>query len=91
MQLLPDMESAMDVVKVYGTTWCGDCNRAKAFMDEHNVDYEWTNVDEETEFVELVLQINNGQRRVPTIVFPDGSVLVEPSNADLAEKLTLEL
>lgn len=81
----------MDVIKVYGTTWCGDCNRAKAFMDEHNVDYEWTNVDEETEFVELVLQINNGQRRVPTIVFPDGSVLVEPSNADLAEKLTLEL
>jgi glutaredoxin-like protein len=81
----------MAVIKVYGTTWCGDCNRAKAFMDEHNVEYEWTNLDEETEFVELVLQINNGQRRVPTIVFPDGSVLVEPSNAELAEKLTIEL
>ena len=81
----------MAVIKVYGTTWCGDCNRAKAFMDEHNVEYEWTNLDEETEFVELVLQINNGQRRVPTIVFPDGSVLVEPSNVELAEKLTIEL
>lgn len=81
----------MVVIKVYGTTWCGDCNRVKAFMDEHNVDYEWTNVDEETEFVELVLKINKGQRRVPTIVFPDGSVLVEPSNGELAEKLAIEL
>ena len=81
----------MAKIKMYGTVWCGDCTRAKAFMDEHNVDYDWTNVDEETQFVELVLQINNGERRVPTMVFPDGSVLVEPSNQELAKKLSIKV
>ena len=81
----------MAEIKMYGTTWCGDCTRAKAFMDEHNVDYDWTNVDEETQFVELVLQLNNGERRVPTMVFPDGSVLVEPSNQELAKKLSIKV
>jgi glutaredoxin-like protein len=76
---------------MYGTTWCGDCVRAKTFMDEHNVDYDWTNVDEETQFIEYILEVNNGERRVPTIVFADGSVLVEPSNRELAKKLAIKL
>ena len=59
-------------------------------MDEHNIKYEWTNVEEEVEFVDVVLKINNGQKRVPTILFPDGSVMGEPSNSELAEKLSVE-
>ena len=78
-------------IRMYGTTWCGDCVRAKTFMDEHNVDYDWTNVDEETQFIEYILEVNNGERRVPTIVFADGSVLVEPSNRELAKKLAIKL
>ena len=80
----------MAPIKIYGTTWCADCDRAKAFMDGHGIKYEWTNLEVETEFVQLVLEINNGQRRVPTILFSDGSVLVEPSNGELAEKLSIE-
>ena len=38
----------MRKIKVYGTTWCGDCIRAKSFMDENGIGYEWTDVDEET-------------------------------------------
>ena len=81
----------MAEIKMYGTTWCADCNRAKAFMDENGVDYDWTNVDVETEFIDYILEINNGKRSVPTIVFPDGSVLVEPSNRELADKLAIEI
>ena len=80
----------MTQIRVYGTTWCADCERAKAFMDDHNIMYEWTNVEEEVEFVDVVLKINNGQKRVPTILFPDGSVMVEPSNSELAEKVSIE-
>ena len=40
--------------------------------------------------MDVVLKINNGQKRVPTILFPDGSVMVEPSNSELAEKLSIE-
>ncbi len=81
----------MTEIKMYGTTWCPDCTRAKTFMDENKVNYDWVNVDEETEFIEYILEVNNGERRVPTIVFPDGSVLVEPSNRELAAKLEIDL
>ena len=77
----------MSDIKVYGTTWCGDCTRAKLFMDENDVSYDWTDVDEETQYQDYIKELNNGQMRVPTIIFPDGSILVEPSNKELAEKI----
>ena len=77
----------MSDIKVYGTTWCGDCTRAKLFMDENGVSYDWTDVDEETQYQDYIKGLNNGQMRVPTIIFPDGSILVEPSNEELAEKI----
>ena len=77
----------MSDIKVYGTTWCGDCTRAKQFMDENGVSYNWTDVDEETQYQDYIKGLNNGQLRVPTIIFPDGSILVEPSNKELAEKI----
>ena len=77
----------MGEIKVYGTTWCGDCSRAKSFMDENDVDYEWTDVDQEIQFREYITNLNGGEMRVPTIIFVDGSFLVEPSNEELANKL----
>ena len=77
----------MSDIKVYGTTWCGDCTRAKQFMDENGVSYNWTDVDEETQYQDYIKGLNNGQMRVPTIIFPDGSILDEPRNKELAEKI----
>tara|TARA_Y100000590_G_scaffold212548_1_gene240863 strand:- start:10980 stop:11222 length:243 start_codon:yes stop_codon:yes gene_type:complete len=76
-------------ITVYGTTWCSDCRRAKQLMDSYNVEYDWTDIDEEPEFQNLVKEINDGKSIVPTIIFPDGSVLVEPSNSELIKKLNL--
>ncbi len=45
------------------------------------------NIEDDEDAAELVQTLNNGMRSVPTIVFPDGSVLVEPSNAALAAVL----
>ncbi|MBH42957.1 MAG: NrdH-redoxin [Chloroflexi bacterium] len=76
-------------ITVYGTTWCSDCRRAKQLMDSYNIEYDWTDIDEEPEFQNLVKEINDGKSIVPTIIFPDGSVLVEPSNSELIKKLNL--
>ena len=73
----------MDKIKFYGTMWCSDCHRSKEFLDSH------TDVDENPEFAKLITQINNGLQRVPTIIFPDGSILVEPTNKELSEKLSI--
>ena len=77
-------------ITVYGATWCPDCKRAKKFFGEHRVQYENVDIDESPEAVSFVEKINNGLRIIPTIIFPDGQILVEPSNAQLAEKLGLQ-
>ena len=78
-------------IVMYGTSWCGDCARARHFFDEYGVAYVEIDVDEDGDAAVLVKQMNGGDRRVPTIVFPDGSVLVEPSWVQLAEKTGVEL
>ena len=79
----------MSKIRVYGTSWCGDCTRAKRYMDDNRVEYTWTDVDQDIQHVQLVKELNGGEQRVPTIVFPDGSVLIEPTNEQLKVKLGL--
>ena len=74
-------------ITVYGTDWCGDCRRAKLFFSEHRIPYEWVNVDKDRDASDLITRLNNGYRSVPTIVFEDGSILVEPRTSELAQKL----
>ena len=76
-----------DVLVVYATTWCGDCYRTKRFLDRNNVPYRWVDADEVPGAMELIKAINRGYRTVPTLVFPDGSTLSEPTNSELARKL----
>lgn len=78
-----------NAIIVYGTTWCPDCWRAEQFLDEQRIHYHWVDIEQDPEAMTYVEQVNQGLRIVPTIVFPDGSMLVEPSNAELAEKLGL--
>ena len=77
-------------ITVYSTAWCPDCHRAKRFLAEQRIPYVNVDIEKESEAMAYVEQINNGMRSIPTIVFPDGDILVEPSNADLAEKLGLQ-
>jgi thioredoxin reductase (NADPH) len=74
---------------VYGAHWCPDCRRSKQFLGEHQVPYLWVDIEEDKAAEQKVIQINNGKRIVPTIVFEDGASLAEPSNAELAAKLGL--
>ena len=74
-------------ITVYGTTWCGDCHRATFYLDRERVPYEWIDIGKDDEALGYVERVNGGMRSVPTIVFPDESILVEPSVAELAEKL----
>jgi glutaredoxin-like protein len=76
-------------ITIYGTWWCGDCFRARHFLNRHAIDYRWVDIDKDRAGEELVLRINKGMRSVPTIIFEDGSILVEPSNAALSEKLSI--
>ena len=74
-------------VTLYGNTWCGSSRRARLFFDQRHIPYRWVDIDTDEKAAKYVESLNEGNRSVPTIVWPDGSMLVEPSNEVLAEKL----
>jgi thioredoxin reductase (NADPH) len=78
------------VITVYSTAWCPDCKRAKGFFGEHRVQYENVDIEEYPDGVAFVEKLNKGMRIIPTIIFPDGEIMAEPTNAQLAEKLRLK-
>jgi thioredoxin reductase (NADPH) len=77
-------------ITVYGAHWCPDCRRSKQFLGEHQIPYNWIDIEKDKESEKLVLEKNDGKRIIPMITFADGSFLVEPSNAELAAKLGLK-
>jgi thioredoxin reductase (NADPH) len=77
-------------ITVYGAYWCPDCRDSKQFLGEHQIPYNWVDIEQDRAGEQLVLAKNQGKRIIPTIVFADGSILVEPSHAQLAAKLGLK-
>lgn len=78
-------------IKVYGAPWCPDCKRTKKFLGEQRVAYDWLDVDEDAEALRYIEELQGGGRTIPTVIFSDGSHLLEPSNDELARKLGLQL
>ena len=77
----------MTEIELYGAAWCPDCRRAKKFLADQRIPYVWHDIEQRPELVRVVEDKNDGKRTIPTIVFPDGSHLAEPSNEELADKL----
>ena len=77
-------------ITFYGAHWCPDCRRSKQFLGEHQIPYRWVDIEQDPEGEKYVLQKNGGKRIIPTLEFPDGSILAEPTNAELAAKLGLK-
>lgn len=74
-------------IVMYTTTWCGDCRRAKRVFAAMNVPFSEIDIEANADAADLVTRLNDGARSVPTILFPDGTKLVEPSNSALEAKL----
>jgi glutaredoxin len=81
------MTADSEQILVYGASWCPDARRARRFFDEHGVAYEWIDIDENNDASNFVRETNGGQIVIPVILFLDKSILVEPSNYELAKKL----
>jgi len=75
-------------IVMYATDYCSDCLRAKKFFEANNVPHLRVGLEGNSEATNFVIQINNGYRSVPTIIFPDGSVLVEPGWEELESKFS---
>ena len=74
-------------VEFYGAAWCGDCVRARALLEHYGVDFTHHDVDASDEDKAKAIELS-GRPNIPVLLFPDGSVLTEPSNPLLNSKLT---
>jgi thioredoxin reductase (NADPH) len=81
----------MAEITVYGAPWCPDCKRSKRFLTEHRVPFRWVDIDADPEGLSLVERLQGGGRTIPTILFPEGDHLLEPSDGELARRLGLRL
>lgn len=72
---------------LYGHAACPMLPPVWAMLKQANVDFEYINIHQDEAGRERVLEINNGYASVPTLVFPDGSTLTEPSAGKLRQKL----
>ena len=77
----------MNNIKLYSTEWCGDCVRSKKLLEKLGITYEEIDIDFDKEAYKKVSELQNRKPRIPTIVFDDGSYLVEPTDVELLEKI----
>ena len=83
------MNSTPEIITIYGTTWCGDCKRARAFFEKNQIAYQWIDIDRDPAARQFVEKVNHGNRSVPTIVFPNGDLLVEPRESQLVARFNI--
>ena len=72
---------------MYGASWCPDCHRSRKFLDAKGIKYRWTDIDEDQAAGTKVAELNNGNKTIPTIIFPDNSTLSEPTDRQLEDHL----
>ena len=86
MSTAPTLPDAGSIV-MYSTTWCGYCRRLKTQLDSEGIGYTEVNIEETPGTAEFVESVNDGNRTVPTVVFPDGSAATNPSLAEVKKRL----
>jgi mycoredoxin len=74
-------------VTMYSTPWCGYCHRLRGQLDREGIAYSVIDIEEQPEAAAYVREVNHGNETVPTVVFPDGSALTNPSVAQVRERL----
>ena len=82
----------VEAIRLYTTRWCADCWRAKQFLKERGVRFDEIDVDEDPDAEELILRVNEGRRKIPTIEVQGRYFACSPFDPEqLAEELKIPL
>jgi mycoredoxin len=72
---------------MYTTPWCGFCRNLKRQLARDGIELTEVDIEQDPAACEFVMSVNGGNQTVPTVVFPDGTTLVNPSAAQVRERL----
>ena len=75
------------MLTVYSTTWCGYCHRLQSQLAREGVDFDVVDIERDEAAAELVMGVNGGNQTVPTVLFPDGTALTNPTIAQVLTRL----
>jgi len=93
-ELLSDWYSTASIpyegIRVAGTLWSPQSHNVKDFLSRNRIPYQWLDIETDSQAKDLVESATNGDHRLPVIFFPDGSILTQPENRLLAEKVGLQ-
>ncbi len=76
-----------DQLTIYSTPWCGYCHRLMRQLDREGVGYVVVDIEQDPAAADYVTQVNGGNQTVPTVVFPDGSAMTNPSLGQVTGRL----
>jgi mycoredoxin len=79
--------SSGETLTIYSTVWCGYCRRLKSQMEREGIPFREVDIEDVPGAADLVMSVNGGMQTVPTLVFPDGSALTNPSLAEVKAQL----
>jgi mycoredoxin len=72
---------------MFSTPWCGYCHRLKSQLAREGISYREVDIEADPSSAELVMELNGGNQTVPTVLFPDGSALTNPTLAQVRDRL----
>jgi mycoredoxin len=72
---------------MYTTVWCAFCRRLKRQLARDGIEMAEVDIEQDPAAADYVMSVNGGFQTVPTVVFPDGSALTNPSAAQVKERL----
>ncbi|HJQ42456.1 MAG TPA: mycoredoxin [Jatrophihabitantaceae bacterium] len=75
------------MLTMYTTNWCGYCVRLKHQLDREGIPFAEVNIETDEAAADIVTSVNGGNRTVPTLVFPDGTALTNPTVREVKEQL----
>ena len=78
-----------DKLTMYSTPWCGYCQRLKAQLGREGIEFAEIDIEQDPASADFVMSVNGGNQTVPTVVFPNGQALTNPSLAQVKEMLGL--
>lgn len=75
------------MLTMYSTSWCGYCHRLKSQFDREGISYQVVDIEQDPKAAEYVMSVNGGNATVPTVLFPDGTALTNPSITQVKTRL----
>jgi len=79
--------SESPAVTMYSTVWCGYCRRLKSQLEREGITYDEVDIEHDPAAADYVMSVNGGNQTVPTVVFPDGTAMTNPSLKQVKERL----